>query len=580
MTVPLFGVITILPIWGPLALLALVSPFLFSGLALFVRRWLALLTVASLGSTLFLIDTWLGGHLREAGLDQRRVFWAALGVLGLIGTIWSRSRQRRAVRRNQEDLLSRPRRAEQLSLWIFAAVGILPLGYGLLHEQLNSPLGRGFLLFWVVISAGALHIAYVRRTGSASLESAWGFTTEGIMLAALSAIAFVFCVSPTRSLIDQDIVKVLWTFEPVERGAIVSSPAVDGDRAYVAAIRDSGLSPSGVVYCLNQETGAVVWQFDDGRAMQQMISSPCLANGRLYVGEGMHPNFRCKLYCLEAATGQKLWHFEAAGHIESSPCVADRKVYFGAGDDGLYCLDADTGSLCWHFAGPFHIDTTPAVAGSRVFAGAGVSMRYKNTEALCFDAETGSVLWRNPTRLPVWGSPSVDGHQVFFGLGTGRLERSADPGETPAGALLCLDITTGKELWTRSVSEGVFGRASVGRTHVYFGSRNGSCYCVDRHSGAILWSVNLGSPVIAEPILSADRLYLVAAEGKVCCLDPASGGQLWSFDLAACTQTRPRLYSTPAVTRIGWESLHHRLILGTELRNPISSAAVVYCLED
>src|SRR5205814_1193228 len=80
----------------------------------------------------------------------------------------------------------------------------------------------------------------------------------------------------------------------------------------------------------------------------------------------------CQFYCLDAADGHKLWQFETAGHIESSPCVADGKVFFGAGDDGLYCLDAGTGSRRWHFQGPFHIDTSPAVAGGRVYAGSGV----------------------------------------------------------------------------------------------------------------------------------------------------------------------------------------------------------------
>src|SRR5712692_11324806 len=58
-------------------------------------------------------------------------------------------------------------------------------------------------------------------------------------------------VTPLPSSAESD--KVVWTFEQVERGAIVSSPLVAGDRLYVGAIRDAGLSTSGAVYCLNRE---------------------------------------------------------------------------------------------------------------------------------------------------------------------------------------------------------------------------------------------------------------------------------------------------------------------------------------
>ena len=51
----------------------------------------------------------------------------------------------------------------------------------------------------------------------------------------------------------------------------------------------------------------------------------------------------CKLYCIHAAKGEKLWEFATKGHTESSPRVIDGRVYFGAGDDGLYCVDAITG---------------------------------------------------------------------------------------------------------------------------------------------------------------------------------------------------------------------------------------------
>ena len=42
-------------------------------------------------------------------------------------------------------------------------------------------------------------------------------------------------------------VAVLWAFESPERGGIISSPLVAGERVYVAAIHDSVFSPAGAI---------------------------------------------------------------------------------------------------------------------------------------------------------------------------------------------------------------------------------------------------------------------------------------------------------------------------------------------
>jgi PQQ-like domain len=231
---------------------------------------------------------------------------------------------------------------------------------------------------------------------------------------------------------------VVWTFEPPERGAIVSSPLVTGRHIYVAIIHDAGLSTHGALYCLDRQTGKRLWHFDDDGQMLHMFSSPCLANGLLYLGEGMHENFHCNLYCLDAASGRKRWAYPTDGHIESSPAVADGKVFFGAGDEGLYCLDAATGEKLWQYTGPIHIDTSPAVSGRRVYGGSGESRSHKATEIFCLDADKGRVIWRQPTDLPVWGSPAVAENTVFYGLGNGRLLSPPCPARQAGGcALVC-----------------------------------------------------------------------------------------------------------------------------------------------
>ncbi len=371
---------------------------------------------------------------------------------------------------------------------------------------------------------------------------------------------------------------VEWTFEQPESGAIVSTPTVDAENIYLSAVRDSALAPSGVVYCLDRKSGTLRWKFDADGKMRQTISSPCLSGGRLYVGEGMHGNEVCHLYCLDAATGQKLWSFVTGGHIESSPCVAEGAVLFGSGDDGLYCLDAISGTKRWQFTGRWHIDVSPVVVDGRVYAGSGVSQLHRTTEIFCLDAASGEPLWRMPTELPVWGSPAVDGGQVFFGTGNGRLTQSAEPPEKPMGILLCVDAETGRPCWPPiRFSDALFGQPVVDAERVYFGTRDGRCYCHDRRDGRRLWQAELGSPIVTRPALREGRILVVASGGQIACLDAGSGQTAWTFDLAGYTQTRPQLLSSPVIVQE--EAVKERfLFIGSELKNSIRSVAVLYCL--
>jgi outer membrane protein assembly factor BamB len=373
-------------------------------------------------------------------------------------------------------------------------------------------------------------------------------------------------------------VQVVWTFEPPQRGAVFSSPLVEGDSVYAAAIRD-GLVFRGAVYRLARDTGRVVWSFDDDGRMLQMFSSPCLAGGRLYVGEGMHQNFTCRLYCLDAATGRKCWHFEASGHIESSPCVASGRVYFGAGDDGLYCLDAASGKEIWHFHGPLHIDASPAVVGQHVYAGSGVSLSHRRTEVFCLDSHTGKVVWRVPTDLPAWGSPAVFGKHVFFGLGNGRFQEPPRAPERPAGAVLCMAAATGEQAWRYQAGEAVFCRVAVEEQLVCFGARDGCCYALDRRSGQLRWKTDLGSPVIGRPALAGPHVWAVSSGGRVARLDARTGALEATLDLATVAHVQPRVFSSPTI--LADPDGGSRIYFGAELAAPGStSAAVVYCLHD
>jgi outer membrane protein assembly factor BamB len=395
---------------------------------------------------------------------------------------------------------------------------------------------------------------------------------SGVVAGAACGLAAAVRAAPPAE--RKPAVEVVWTFEAVDRGFINSSPLVAGDQVCTAAAHQAGFTPFGAVYCLNRATGKPVWRCDDDEDMRQVFSSPCLDGGRLYIGEGFHQDGDCKLYCLDARTGKKVWDFHTGSHTESSPCVVGGKVYFGAGDDGVYCLDAATGKKVWRFPG-LHVDANPAVDGGRLYAGSGYGKTY---EMFCLDATTGKPVWRKESDLPVWGCPTVAGEHVFFGIGNGDFTRS---GEKPAGAVLCVEAATGKVVWRYRVADGVLVKPIVDAERVYFAARDKHCYCVTRKDGRLCWKRDLGSPVVASPARVGDRLYAVASEGRVACLDVADGRVIWTFDVAEHSRKRPQLFSSPAVVvERGKGGERRRIYFGAGLDNLVSSAAVLYCLEE
>jgi outer membrane protein assembly factor BamB len=468
--------------------------------------------------------------------------------------------------------------------WILGLTGALALlgGWSLWPAPGNGTL-RVLFIVSGVCWLGAIDAIWLRLAPPGLKPRQVMPGPESIMLWALAAGFGLLAAMPVTS--SPASARVAWTFEPIGRGAIISSPEITDDRVYVGAIEETNLSSRGVVYCLDRRTGKPIWHFDDGGALQHMYSSPCVAQGRLYVGEGMHANQACKLYCLDAETGKKLWSFPTTSHIESTPCVAEGQVFFGAGDDGVYCLDAATGAKHWQGAIGLHVDASPIVQEHSLYIGSVPSRadRLRGLEqkgfAFCLDAGNGRTIWKTATTLPVTGSPAIVGDHVYFGLGNGKLLARA--AERPAGALLCLESATGKTAWQLDVPDAVFARPTLDGERAYFGARDGCLYAADQKTGHLVWKHDLKSAVLTQVALSGPELYVVATGGSVAKLEAKSGNMDWTFDVASYSRTSPQLLSSPAVWVDSKDQHNARWIyFGAELRNPVTSAATVYGLRD
>lgn len=143
----------------------------------------------------------------------------------------------------------------------------------------------------------------------------------------------------------------------VDLGPGYSGPIVVGDRVYTTETEERA---SEVVRALDRKTGKEIWRASWAGAMSVPFfakangdwirATPACDGDRLYVA-GM----RDVLVCLDAATGKELWRFDFVSELKtpeptfgfvSSPLLDGDAVYVQAGA-GICKLNKKTGKLLW-----------------------------------------------------------------------------------------------------------------------------------------------------------------------------------------------------------------------------------------
>src|SRR5262245_53660870 len=351
-----------------------------------------------------------------------------------------------------------------------------------------------------------------------------------IGVATFIGVLVAFLPKRSNPSLNPPVPRLAWVFEAPRPGTVIATPCATPEAIYVAAAHARGFDRHGAVYAIDPATGNQKWMFDRDGQMLPVASSSLAFGAHLFVGEGMHGNFSCRLQCFDRLNGMPQWEFETGDHIEGGPATSDGLVFFSAGNDGLYSLDAHSGAFKWNFRSDLHIDSTPDIAGGRLYVGSGKSRRFSTYQVVCLESATGKPVWRTPVNLPAWGNPAVVRDRVFIGLGNGRLNESARPPETPAGALACFDADVGKQLWNFPTADAVFGRPVVTNERVLFGSRDGNLYGVTLE-GREAFRVSVGGPMVGGVAVSDGRAYAISVPGRIVCFDPSDGREIWHHEL-------------------------------------------------
>ncbi|HBJ38791.1 MAG TPA: hypothetical protein DDZ51_29400, partial [Planctomycetaceae bacterium] len=173
---------------------------------------------------------------------------------------------------------------------------------------------------------------------------------------------------------------------------------------------------------------------------------PIVIGDRIIVGSSRND----RVTAFDAATGDEVWRFYAAGPIRFAPVGFKANVYVGSDDGYLYCLDLATGALVWKFqAVPSNrkllgnrrlisvwpVRGGPVVADGTIYFAAGV-WSFEGVFIYALDAATGDVKWGNDRTGFLYGQHPHDA-KAFGGVTPqGYLVASDDDLIVPCGTAL------------------------------------------------------------------------------------------------------------------------------------------------
>jgi outer membrane protein assembly factor BamB len=231
---------------------------------------------------------------------------------------------------------------------------------------------------------------------------------------------------------------VKWTFQT--GGAIWGSPTVQDKTVYAG-------SDDGNLYALSASSGEVAWKFAAGGIVR---STPALADGRIFITSD-----NGFAYAVDAATGAQAWATDIGNvtavrdvsgktdpsfdYLQSSPVIADDRLYVGSADGNVYALAADTGEVVWKFATGAQVRATPTVAEGVVYIGSWSGVFH------ALDAETGEPRWSFEA------STQLKPEYLYRPIQTRALvAEGLVVCASRKASVFALDIKTGEQKWEKS----------------------------------------------------------------------------------------------------------------------------------
>ena len=274
-----------------------------------------------------------------------------------------------------------------------------------------------------------------------------------------------------------------------------SAPTVAYGNVYCVFLQDwSSLLR---LYCLNAETGAVVWTEDGYSSDSDLRTSVVAAQGMVFWND-LYGHF---VYAHDAFTGDILWSYHTLSMMGNGPAYWGGMVFLAEQSRKVTCLDALTGEVVWKIDVPDYVGAPMSICEGALYMG-----DYNGT-VCAVDAWTGTLLWETSLGDYIdWAAPVVAEGLVFIGTGS-----------YPDGLMFALNVTDGSIVWSAFTSDGpIYASAAYANGIVFCAADNGHLYAWDALTGDLLQEETVVEwEAMSSCALGNGYLVLTAGDGSM-----------------------------------------------------------------
>lgn len=216
---------------------------------------------------------------------------------------------------------------------------------------------------------------------------------------------------------------------------IVAQPLVSGDDVYAASISR--------LYKLNLQTGEVLWEFKTEQAKRaeehcHMIATPAIWQDRIYLSDESF-----FVYCLNRDTGQLLWQTQQLRSNNEFICVYQDRLFLktkgltSENKPGYVCVTPD-GEVVWFVQSEARISTISALVNDILLFGDESGFMYG------VQIQDGQIRWRTNLKSVIDSSSvpySIHPYGSILTVGSTLIVAGS------ALSLVGIDISTGSVKW-------------------------------------------------------------------------------------------------------------------------------------
>jgi outer membrane protein assembly factor BamB len=319
--------------------------------------------------------------------------------------------------------------------------------------------------------------------------------------------------------LDANTGKELWasplgqpTFDSQGGDGPRSTPTVDGDRVYF-------LGAHLVLSCLDAKTGKGIWRHDlvqefGGTVIKwNHAGSPVMDGDLIFVNAGGAGQ---AFLAFHKKDGKLAWKNGDDKPTHASPVPATilgvRQVIFFT-QSGLVSAEVATGKILWRQPFPFRTSTAidPIVWNDMVYCAAAYGVgagAYKiSKEGNQFSSKE---LWRDRALVNHWSTPVCKDGFLYGLFGSKEFGR---------GPLKCVEMATGKEMWSQPGFGSGGGTILVGGTHLLVQGDKGPIVLVDaspRAFSEVARAQPLGGKCWTMAVVSGGKIFARNTKEGIC----------------------------------------------------------------